>query len=156
MRFRNFSIWYGRLPHWRADGVTYYVTFRHSRPLDERECQLLLNSLVQPDGRRWDLLIACVLPEKTDLMFRVLEQAGGAPYELSSIVEKAKSKVGKAIVKKTGERFPPFYGESYDRIVRDQPEFEERWSEILSSPVDHEFVESPEEYAALFVKQLGA
>ena len=84
-------------------------------------------------------------------MFRVLEAAAGKPYELSEIVEKAKLKVGRRIVKLSGERYPPFYEESYDRIVRDDVEFEERWTTILESPVSHELAESPEEYDALFV-----
>ena len=29
--WKGFHIWKGRLPHWRADDVTYYVTFRHKR-----------------------------------------------------------------------------------------------------------------------------
>jgi hypothetical protein len=151
MPFENFRIWRGRLPHWRADSVTYFVTFRHRRPLLEFERELLLRHLVKPDGRRWDLQIACVLPDKTDLIFRVLEAPNGEPYELSEIVEKAKAKTGKLIIKKSGERFPPFYAESYDRIIRDESELEVRWEEIFESPTQLELVEDPEEYTGLWV-----
>ena len=34
-KWANFNVWRGRLPHWRADDVTYYATFRHRRDLDE-------------------------------------------------------------------------------------------------------------------------
>lgn len=145
-RWDNFSIWRGRLPHWRADNVTYYVTFRHRRDLDDSERQRLLMCLMKPDGKKWDLIIACVLPNQTELMFRV-----GEGNELSDIVEKAKKRTGKDIVKKTGEKWPPFYDESYDRIIRDDGEFEEFWTKILESPVDNELVEEPGEYAALYV-----
>jgi hypothetical protein len=151
MSFKNFKIWRGKLPHWRADGVTYFVTFRHRRPLDEGERDTLLRNLIKPDGRRWDLLILCVLPEKTDLIFRVLETADGEPYELSEIVEKAKMKAGKMIIKKSGERWPPFYNESFDRIVRDEIELEERWEEIFESPTTLELAEDPDEYPGLWV-----
>jgi hypothetical protein len=150
-QFKNFKIWRGRLPHWRADDVTYYVTFKHSRALTEPERHLLLAALCRPEGRRWDLIILCVLPEKTELMFRVHQGPTGETYELSDIVEKAKTRVGRKIIKATGERFPPFYGESYDRIVRDDAELEERWMAILGSPVEHELTEEPEEYAWLYV-----
>jgi hypothetical protein len=150
--FKNFSIWRGRLPHWRADNVTYYVTFKHSRPLDEPERGMLFRALTMPDGSKWDLLLLCVLPERTELIFRVREGMDGRPYELSQIVEKAKSKVGKAIVKKTGERFPPFYAESYDRIIRDEAEMEERFKDIVQSPVNEELAEDPEEYPCLWVR----
>jgi hypothetical protein len=73
--------------------------------------------------------------------------------ELSQIVEKAKTKAGRDIIKRSGERYPPFYGESYDRIIRDAGELEERWNAILASPVDHELVEDPENYEWLFVPE---
>jgi hypothetical protein len=149
--FKNFSVWRGRLPHWRADDVRYYVTFRHRRELDDRERQLLMRALLRPEGRKWNLLILCILPGQTELIFTVREAATGQPYELSDIVEKAKAKVGREIIKKSGERFPPFYGESYDRIIRDEPELEERWQSILDSPVAAELVEDPEDWEALWV-----
>lgn len=152
MRFTNFQIWRGRLPHWRADDVTYYVTFRHRRELTEDERILLFRSLLKPDGRQWDLTILCVLPETTDIIFRVNEAPSGRPYELSDIIEKAKVKAAKQIIKKSGERFGPFYGESYDRIIRDDGELEEHWQRILDSPVAFELAEDPEEYRTLWVQ----
>lgn len=146
MQFKNFSMWRGRLPHWRADDVTYYVTFRHSRELTLDERLRLMSTLVRSERRAWELLILCVLPETTEMLFRATER------EFSVAIEKAKSKVGKLIVKNTGERFPPFYPESYDRIVRDESELEERWTEILNSPVTKELVEDPEAYEALWVR----
>jgi hypothetical protein len=151
MPWKNFAIWRGRLPHWRADDVNYYVTFRHRRPLDDFERRSLLRALIKPDGRRWDLLILCVLPEQTDLIFTVRAAPTGEPYELSDVVEKAKAKAGKEIVKKSGERFPPFYNESYDRILRDEAELEAFWQQIFDAPVKLELVEDSEEYDALWV-----
>ncbi|RYG24582.1 hypothetical protein EON82_10220 [bacterium] len=151
MRWKNFEVWQGRLPHWRADDVTYYVMFRHRRPLDEFERRNLLRALLKPDGRQWELQILVVLPERTELLFKVHEAPAGRPYELSDIVEKAKTKVGRSIIKKTEERYPPFYEESYDRIVRDEAEFEERWQAIFDAPVNEELAESAEEYDCLWV-----
>lgn len=153
MKFTNFQIWRGRLPHWRADDVNYYVTFRHRRELDEDERVLLFRALMRPEGRQWDLAILCILPESTELIFRVNEAPTGRPYELSDVVEKAKVKAAKQIMKKTGERYGPFYGESYDRIIRDDAEFEETWQRILDSPVSAELVEDPEEYRTLWVAE---
>lgn len=148
MPFRNFSIWRGRLPHWRADDVTYYVTFRHRRALSDDEAVLLFRGLLKPDARQWDLLILCVLPETTELIFKVNESPTGRPYELSDVLEKAKAKAGRTIIKKSGERFPPFYGESYDRIIRDEAELEEHWNRIAQSPLDAGF---GEDYVPLWV-----
>ena len=140
MAWKNFSIWRARLPHWRADDVSYYVTFRHRRALDDAERRALLRALIKHDGRRWDLLIVCVR-----------DAPDGEAYELSDVVEKAKTKAGKEIIKKSGERFPPFYGESFDRILRDDEELESYWQNIFESPVKQELVEDSEAYDALWV-----
>lgn len=151
MPFKNFSIWRGRLPHWRADDVRYYATFRHRRPLDERERHVLLKELLKPEGDKWDVLIVAVLPESTELIFTVREDKHGRPYELAAIVERAKAKAGRAIAKRTGERLPPFFSESYDRIIRDDAELEERWQAIFDAPVERELVEDPEGFETLWV-----
>lgn len=152
MRFKNFRIWRGRLPHWRADDVRYYVTFRHRRDLDKEERGILLKRLLSADGRRYDVLIACILPGAAEMIFTVREAPRGGAHELAEIVEGAKRRAGKDIMRITGELSPPFYAESYDRIIRDDAEMEERWTAILSSPVEHELVEDPEDYAALWVR----
>jgi hypothetical protein len=153
MPWQNFSIWRARLPHWRADGVVYYATFRHRRPLDPEEREELFGALLKSDGRRWEVLLLCVLPETTELLATLRESPTGEPYELSEVIEKAKGRAGKAIVRSTGERFPPFYGESYDRIMRDDEELGSFWERIVNSPVQAELVQSPEEYATLAVRE---
>jgi len=145
-RWENFHIWRGRLPHWRAAGVTYYATFRHRRELSAAECHLLFTNLRKPDGKRWTLMACVVLPEVTEVIFEMADEG-----ELSDILEKAKVRAGKAIIKASGERFPPFYQESYDRIIRDDAELEERLEAIIAAPVNAELVGDPEEYALLYV-----
>lgn len=127
------------------------MTFRHRRALDDAERALLLKQLVRPDGRQWNLVIACVLPEATEIIFVVRETISGEVYELSNIVEKAKARTGREIIRNTGERFPPFYGESYDRILRDPAELEDKWTAILESPVSAGLVEDPGDYECLYV-----
>ena len=148
-RWNNFSMWRGRLPHWRADDVTYYITFRHRRALAEEETDLLFHWLMKAQRRKLDFLVLCVLPEKTEALFRVQPQG---EIELSDVVEKAKRKAGSGIIKKTGERYLPFYSESFDRIVRDDEELEKLWSEIVQAPVTAGLTEEPDGWPSLFVE----
>ena len=150
-RWRNFAIWRGRLPHWRADDVTYYVTFRHKRELDDEERNAVLKRLLNAQGRKLDFVIICVLPEKTEMMFTVMDAPRGEKYELSDVIEKAKTRAGKEIIKHSGERWPPFYFESYDRIVRDDEEYETTFLTILESPLVEELCKDPEDWADMFV-----
>jgi hypothetical protein len=149
--FRNFRIWRGHLPHWRADDVRYYVTFKHRRELDEAERSILQRQIVRPQGKRWDVMISCILPDRTELIFTVKNDFTGRPFELSDIVEGAKRKAGAQIIQKSGEKFPPFYNESFDRIIRDEIELEERWNEICEAPVRADLASTPEEYFYLWV-----
>lgn len=143
MLFKNFSIWRGRLPHWRADDVVYYVTFRYRRALSPDERQTLMKLLLRPQGCKWDLIALAVGPEDTEILFRVRPSASGRPTELADIVEPAKRKAGKLIAAKTGERYPPFYEESFDRIVRDDDELRERLENIVAKACDEEAQQDP-------------
>ncbi|MCB0825740.1 MAG: hypothetical protein KDC26_06085 [Armatimonadetes bacterium] len=150
-RWQNFSIWRGRLPHWRADDVRYYATFNHKRPLEMHEMNILFDRLFRAQRSKFDYLILCVLPEKTEMAFTVNEAPNGEAYELSDVIEKAKRQAGKMIIKKSEERWPPFGAETYDRIIRDEQEFEETFEKILNSPCDAELVEDPSDWLNLYV-----
>lgn len=144
-RWQNFAIWHGRLPHWRADDVTYYITFRHRRPLSNVESGGLLGQLMRPEGKQWNVLIVCVLPEQTEMMFTVGLDREGRPVEFAKPLEAAKRKAEKKF------ETPAFHAESYDRIVRDETELEERFLAILDSPVTAELVEAADDYPFLWV-----
>lgn len=133
-RFKNFSLWRGRLPHWRADNETYFVTFRHRRPLTETERMTLFRLVLRLHGKKLMLDAALVLAERTEIILRMKEGPDGDEYELSDVVEKCKIKAGKAIIKESGERWPPFWGESFDRIMRDEAELSERLEAMLAAP----------------------
>lgn len=149
MQFKNFSIWRGRLPHWRADDVTYYVTFRHRRPLDPRERQVLLQALYRLHNSARVLRLICVLPETTEMLLDMKPEAGPKDREFSKDLEAAKNRAGKQIAKKAGETFTPFYQESFDRIMRDEAELNERWTAIHESPAREGLAGEGEDYEAL-------
>ncbi len=98
-----------------------------------------------------DYHILSVLPEKTEAIFTVNTDSRGEAYELSDALEKAKRQAGSKIIKTSGEKWPPFYGECFDRIIRDEAEYETLWTTILGGPVDEELVDDPSEWITLFV-----
>ena len=151
MPFKNFSIWRGRLPHWRADDVVYYVTFRYRRILLDDERQIMLRLLMKADGSKWDIVAASVGVEETEVIFRVRCSPSGKPAEIADIVEPAKRKAGRQIMAKTGEHYPPFYVESFDRIIRDETELEERLSQIIGKALEDEGHEDPRDCLFLWL-----
>jgi len=86
------------------------------------------------------------------MIFRLNDGGDIRQTDFAKIIEGAKRKAGKQILKATGEKYLPFWEESYDRIIRDETEYEEKLMAILESPVSSELSETAEEYAQLFVK----
>jgi|CXWL01.1.fsa_nt_gi hypothetical protein len=144
-------MWRKRLPHWRAEDVTYYVTFRHRRALEDAERDVLFRSLLKYHGLKLEFAVLAVLPESTEMIFTVLGLNRGFEVEFSKFIEATKRKSGKKIIENSGERFSPFWEESFDRILRDEQEMQERFDLILEAPVNLELCEDPEEYDQLFV-----
>lgn len=71
------------------------------------------------------------MPETTHAIFAVRDGSARAK-DFSDTIEKAKTKAGKKIVERSGERWPPFYTESYDHILRDAEDVEEHWNKMLA------------------------
>lgn len=79
--------------------------------------------------------------EQTQMLFRVVGEKHDRPIELSDVIERVKTKVGKQIIKASGERWSPFYAESFDRIVRDDAELAELQTAFFSDlPEDEGFI----------------
>jgi hypothetical protein len=134
-KWKNFQVWHGRWPHWRADGVVYFASFRHRRLLDDDERRFVFTCLMRADGKRWRLLALGVAPDHTALLAKMLSGQGGGS-DLTKVLEGAKKRAGERIVARSGEKFPPFGTESFDRIVRDEEELGMLWAGILASLED--------------------
>lgn len=125
-RWQNFAIWKGRFPHWRADGVEYYVSFPHRRPLTEAECGTLFGTLMRLHGRGFTYLALVTVPEKSEMVIAVDRE----DTELNDLIVKAQKRFLKS--SKLDERL--FYAEPYDRIIRDEAEREAFLEGILGAP----------------------
>lgn len=124
-------MWRQRLPHWRADDVVYYVNFKHRRDLNDKERVQLYRRVVAL--RDLDIFALAVFSSHTELMALVRPTTRGKERDLGDIVDRAKKKVSREALKKTGEKYDLFFSESYDRIVRSQDEFESFCESILET-----------------------
>jgi len=133
--------------------VVYYVTFRHRRELQDDERQILMRMLLKPEGRKWDLQALTVGTEDSEIIFRVRTSPSGKPNEIADIVEPAKRKAGRRILAKTGEPYPPFYVESYDRIIRDNAELHERLENMIRKACENEGRDDPRDCLFLWLSE---
>ncbi|MFN7172386.1 MAG: hypothetical protein ACK4P3_06335 [Fimbriimonadaceae bacterium] len=136
MSFKRLKIWRGRLPHWRAEGVRYYVTFRHRRPLTYHERRILFGQLNRL-SKEWQINVFYVGENSSSMVFEPLpDSPAEMNQEFSDRLEKLKLKAGRQIIKSTGEKWTPFYGESYDHIIRDEEDLLNILDEIEESATD--------------------
>ncbi|MGQ9648194.1 MAG: REP-associated tyrosine transposase, partial [Thermodesulfobacteriota bacterium] len=139
------------LPHWQMGGSTYFITF------GTREIELLadarkavLEACRHFDGKRYHLWSAVVMPDHVHLLLTPMEQKKGEWYSLSQILHSIKSFSAKQINKLLNREGNIWQDESFDRIVRDEKEFFEKWSYIRNNPVKRGLCETAEEYESLY------
>lgn len=140
--------------------MTYFVTFRYQRDLVSTELSRLFLDLLKLNRQGFNISALICLPDHAELIFTVGPEGSAnetsdgmaprTPFEFSRPLEKAKQKAGKEIIKKSGEKWSPFYGESYDRIIRDDAELEERYLAIIGA-AEEASASEVEEYPFLWI-----
>jgi putative transposase len=139
------------LPHWQEGGATYFVTFRTAAielPGDLRAA--VLGALRYFDAQRYTLWAAVVMPDHAYLLLTPLEREGGQWWSLSSILHSLKGYTAKRVNERLQRSGTVWMQESFDRIVRDEAEFIEKWRYIRNNPVKRGLCVRSEEWDALY------
>ncbi|MFQ5806040.1 MAG: class I tRNA ligase family protein, partial [Phycisphaerae bacterium] len=152
-----------KLPHWEAGGSTYFVTFRTAtaptggRPVDltPEQRTVVLNTCRHWDGERLLLHAVVVMPDHVHLLLTPLDKEAGVWWSLSELLHSIKGYSTKEINKRRSQsrgedwRGTVWQDERYDRIIRDQSDFDEKWEYIVSNPQRRGL---PDDYAWLWVE----
>jgi putative transposase len=77
---------------------------------------------------------------------------GTGVFDLAEIIHSVKSFSVHQINRLRGRRGSLWQDERYDRIIRDEVEFLEKWQYIMNNPVKVELAQRPEEYPWLYIK----
>jgi len=134
------------LPHWTLNGSTYFVTFRMMRGnLSEEERRLVLGHLVSGNSKFYQLAAAVVMPDHVHLLLRPLPE-----YELPRIMKGLKGACARKINRRRNTSGSIWQDESWDRLVRDAAEFDEKLQYMADNPVKAELVKEIEEYDGWF------
>jgi len=148
-----------RLPHFERPWGKYMVTFstRQKRQLTPAERDIVLESILYAHThRQYQLFAACVMPDHVHLLFepQIKEQdkeGKSVFYPLGEILHGIKSttahKINKA-AKVTGVHV--WEEESFDRLIRDDSDLEEKFHYICRNPWDNGVVPLTENYPWLW------
>jgi REP element-mobilizing transposase RayT len=118
-----------RLPHWRVDGGIYFVTWRVDRgvrDLDSAERDLVLSSLLYFNRARYALYAAVVMNDHVHVLVEPTP-----PFDLEDIVRSWKSYTSRQFRARSGRVWQREY---YDRLIRDEREFDEAVGYIVANP----------------------
>jgi putative transposase len=120
-----------RLPHWELVGSTYFITFcLLEGELSAEEIQLVLGHIKDGDPDYYDLYAATVLPDHVHIILRPRDG-----MSLSRVTKGVKGVSAKLINERRGRRGALWQAESYDRIIRDDKEMEEKIAYIFTNAI---------------------
>lgn len=134
----SFKITQRTLPHWQQPGSVYFITWRckQGEVLATEERTITLDSLHYWDGRKWTLYAAVIMPDHVHALAQPLPLSkSGGVYDLAEIIHSVKSFSVHQINRQRGRRGSQWQDERYDRIVRDEAEFLEKWQYIMNNPL---------------------
>lgn len=149
---QSFQITRRNLPHWREPDRVYFITWRCKgrQTLDQEERAFVLETLRYWDDTKWEVFAAVVLSDHVHVLAKTLPNPAGGFFDLGEIIHSVKSYSAQKISHKRGHGGSIWQDERYDRIVRDEAEFLEKWNYIRNNPVKTGLADSPENYPWLY------
>ena len=121
-----------RLPHWRQENATYFVTWRiaaNQEKLSAPERGLVAAEIRSRQGQYYELHAYVIMDDHAHVL---VEPTGG--HALEKIVHSWKSFTAHNLQRQAGRSRRIWQDEYFDRIVRDEKEFAEKFDYILSNP----------------------
>jgi len=121
------------LPHWRMEGATYFVSWhlhRGQADLAPTERGIVLDTVVQYNDLRYTLHAAVVMNDHAHMLLQPF-----AGFALEKIMHSRKGWTSRRMVREHGRTAPVWQSEYFDRIVRDEQEFLEKYRYIVENPV---------------------
>ncbi len=96
--------------------------------LKEEERTITLDALKFWDTKKWKIYAAIILPDHVHILSQPLPQKEGGFFDLAEIIHSVKSFSAQKISQHRGVQGRIWQDERYDRIVRDEAEFLEKWN----------------------------
>ncbi len=139
-----------KLPHWQIPGATYYVTFRSAiGVLTTEERDIVMSSIRHWSGVRLDLHAAAVMPDHVHMLLtpRDVGETTDRQHNLSALLQSIKAHSGREIARRRGGDVRQVWvRESFDRWVRSESDFIEKYTYMANNPVKEGLADSPEAY----------
>ena len=130
------------LPHFERPWAKYAVTFstRKKRSLSETARDIILDSLLHWNLRRYTLYAACVMPDHVHVLLepgiKETTAEGSVFFSLGEIFHSIKAHTARQINRAAGRSGPVWEEEWFDRMIRSERDLQEKFDYILRNPFD--------------------
>ena len=106
----------------------------------------VITNVLYDHGRRYDLHIGVVMPDHTHLLLQPLTKAIDVWHELPEIMKSLKGVSARRINQLLGTSGTVWQEEYFDRIVRDENEYDEKVNYMWNNPFKAGLVGDPDEW----------
>ncbi len=136
------------LPHWQLDNAIYFITFQTWERLELTPAarQVVLDACLFFDGKRYQVYTIVIMPDHVHWLIRPFPKSESEFWSLGSILHSIKSYSAKQVPKVMKHIGTVWQDEWYDRIIRDEIEFEQTWEYIRQNPVKAGLSDTAEKY----------
>ena len=140
------------MPHWQEPGRVYFITWRckKGRTLSPEDRTVVMDALRHWDGLKWKIYAAVVLKDHVHVLALALPKGEEGVFDLAEIIHSVKSFSSQKINRLRGSSGALWQDERYDRLVRDEAEFFEKWQYIINNPLKEGWDSLLEEYPWLY------
>ena len=97
-------------------------------------------------AKKYELFFSVVMPDHVHLLLKPLEKSNNCWWSLAEIMRGIKGTSARFINSILGTSGAVWQEESFDRIVRDQKEYDEKLQYMWNNPVNAGVVEVSDEY----------
>jgi putative transposase len=120
------------LPHWELDGSVYFITFNTWEKLEltPEARQVVLSVCKFFNNQRYQIFALVVMPDHVHMLIQPLLKSENEFWSLSSIMHSIKSYSAKQVPKVMKHIGTVWQSERYDRINRNEREFQATWEYI--------------------------
>ena len=149
MNFPELKITRRHLPHWTMEGAVYFITFRtKEKELSINEQILLLEHVKSGDDKYYDLYSAIIMPDHAHLILKPINE-----FTLSRIMKGIKGVSANEINKLRNSSGQVWQHESFDRIIRDEKEFNEKLIYMFNNPIKKGLIEDTISYHGWYLNE---
>jgi putative transposase len=146
------------LPHWQVGGAVYFLTFRLSRgqpPLSERERAIVKDAVLFWHSKKWHVYALTIMPDHAHILAQPLQIDVDRWHSLSEVLHSVKRHTARLINAQRQQTGSLWQSETFDRIIRNGGEYDEKATYIFNNAVKAGLVEDGWEYDGFWCDPSG-